>query len=87
MVKVHRGVRHREKLRSSLRCRADWRHWIATLLIGSNHMKPHGPGERTRLVAQDVEIMLEVQHVLAPPIAALVTRHSVARVPDLDMQR
>ena len=46
-----------------------------------------GPGKRARLVAQHVEVVLQVQHVLAAAMAALVSRHPVAGMPKLDMQR
>ena len=46
-----------------------------------------GPGKRAGLVAQHVEIALQVQHVLAAAMAALVSRDLAAGMPKLDMQR
>jgi hypothetical protein len=46
-----------------------------------------GPGERARLVAQHVEVMFEIQHMLAAAVAAFVAGNQAASVPDFDMQR
>src|ERR1700712_558039 len=46
-----------------------------------------GSGKRARLVAQHIEIMLEIQHMLAAAVTAFVAGDQTASMPDLDMQR
>ena len=46
-----------------------------------------GPGEGAGLVTQNVQVMLEIEHVLAAAVAALVAGNQAAGVPDLDVQR
>jgi hypothetical protein len=46
-----------------------------------------GPGERAGLMAQDVQVMLEIQHMLAAAVTALVAGDQATCVPDLDMKR
>src|ERR1700712_2716306 len=46
-----------------------------------------GSGKRARLVAQHIEIMLEIQHMLAAAVTAFVAGDQTASMPDVDMQR
>jgi hypothetical protein len=44
-------------------------------------------GKCAGLLAQHVEIMLQIQHILAAAVTALVTGNQPPGVPDLDVQR
>ena len=46
-----------------------------------------GSGQRARLVAEHIKVVLKVQHLLAAAVTALVARNPLSRVPDLDVQR
>src|ERR1700710_399291 len=43
-------------------------------------------GERTGLIAQNVQVMFKVEHMLTAAMAAFVASDQTASVPDLDMQ-
>ena len=45
------------------------------------------PAQRTRLVAQHIKVMLEIQHMLAAPMTSLVAGNPPASMPDLHVQR
>ena len=45
------------------------------------------PCQRARLVAQHIEVMLEIEHMLAAAVTALVTGDQATGLPDLDVQR
>ena len=46
-----------------------------------------GPGECTGLVAQHIEVMLQIKHMLAAAVTTLVAGNPPTGVPDLHMQR
>src|SRR4028119_686700 len=46
-----------------------------------------GSGQGARLMAQHIQVVLEVQHLLAAAVAALVAGNPPPALPDLDMQR